>query len=161
MKFALVFLTLAALVSATPVDLDERDALALDVDVAERDPIGLASFELDERDAEAFDDDDLMARDAEAEAEFEELVARREGTGYANPPKGKGLKCREGPTSSNKRLKTYGKGHVLKIKCQTTGQSVRGNTIWNKINVRLAKDCYVPDAYTRTGHKRIPGVPLC
>lgn len=137
MKFAVGFISLFALVSATPIEVDER--------------------------APAVDDaNDLVAKSADpAEAEYQNLGARNYPA-TANPgPGGVTLKCRTGPSIYHDIRAEYSAGESIEIVCQTAGQSISGNEVWNRIHRTLAFDCYVSDFYTKTGHKWIPGVPRC
>lgn len=116
MKFSLIFLSLASLVVANPVDVDERDV---------------------------------------------SIEARREFVATAKPPEGVTLKCRKGPATSYEERTTFDRGEDITIKCQTSGEDINGNAIWNKIDRTLAFDCYVSDYYTSTGFTWIPEVPRC
>jgi len=57
------------------------------------------------------------------------------------------LNCRKSPTTSAAVVRTYPKGHDIKITCQTTGPSVNGENIWDK----TSDGCYVADYYVKTG----------
>jgi hypothetical protein len=65
----------------------------------------------------------------------------------AYPIKSNTLNCRSGPSTGNKIVKTYNKGTDIKISCQTTGDSVSGNNLWDKTQ----DGCYVSDYYVKTG----------
>jgi hypothetical protein len=65
----------------------------------------------------------------------------------AYPITGNNVNCRTGPGTSYKTVKTYKKGANVKLTCQTTGQSINGNNIWDK----TTDGCYVADFYVRTG----------
>lgn len=57
------------------------------------------------------------------------------------------LKCRSGPGTSNKVIKTYAKGTDLKLTCQIKGEVIDGNALWDK----TSDNCYVSDRYVKTG----------
>lgn len=57
------------------------------------------------------------------------------------------LSCRTGPGTSYKIVKYYSKNHDVKISCQTNGDSVKGNNIWDK----TSDGCYAADYYIKTG----------
>lgn len=58
-----------------------------------------------------------------------------------------GVNCRSGPGTSNKSVKTYAKGTDVKISCQQAGESIFGNSLWDK----TSDGCYVSDYYVKTG----------
>ncbi|CDM36872.1 hypothetical protein DTO013E5_2979 [Penicillium roqueforti] len=55
--------------------------------------------------------------------------------------------CRTGPSTSNAVVTTYKKGADVKITCQTYGENIQGNSIWDK----TSDGCYVADYYVKTG----------
>lgn len=63
------------------------------------------------------------------------------------PITGNNVNCRSGPGTSHSSVKTYKKGHKVKLTCQTSGTSVFGNNIWGK----TSDGCYVADYYVKTG----------
>jgi hypothetical protein len=65
----------------------------------------------------------------------------------AYPITGSSVNCRSGPGTSFKSVKTYSKGHSVKLSCQTYGESIFGNSIWDK----TSDGCYVADYYVKTG----------
>ncbi|OAQ73154.1 NlpC/P60-like cell-wall peptidase [Pochonia chlamydosporia 170] len=65
----------------------------------------------------------------------------------AYPITGNDVNCRSGPSTSDKVVRTYKKGEDVKLSCQTTGESVSGNNIWDKTQ----HGCYVSDYYVKTG----------
>ncbi|AEO64624.1 97b6b99d-9902-4e66-a834-a03f2d8294e9 [Thermothielavioides terrestris] len=65
----------------------------------------------------------------------------------AYPIKGDGVNCRTGPGTSYKVVKSYAKGVDVKITCQTHGESINGDTLWDK----TSDGCYVADYYVKTG----------
>jgi len=70
-----------------------------------------------------------------------------------------GLNVRDTPTVSGTRVGWLPEGAKVTIVCQTTGDTVQGNDVWDKLD---EPDGYVADAYMKTGHADlIPGVPIC
>ncbi|EAQ88979.1 predicted protein [Chaetomium globosum CBS 148.51] len=65
----------------------------------------------------------------------------------AYPITGNDVNCRSGPDTSYKSVKTYKKGADVKLTCQTYGESINGNAIWDK----TSDGCYVSDYYVKTG----------
>lgn len=65
----------------------------------------------------------------------------------AYPITGNDVNCRSGPGTSYKAVKSYKKGADVKISCQTHGESINGNTLWDKTQ----DGCYVADYYVKTG----------
>lgn len=65
----------------------------------------------------------------------------------AYPITGTTVNCRSGPSTSAKIIKSYKKGDDVKISCQTTGETISGNSIWDK----TSDNCYVADYYVKTG----------
>ncbi|KAH6975807.1 CHAP domain-containing protein [Ilyonectria destructans] len=57
------------------------------------------------------------------------------------------LNCRSGPGTAFAVKKTYKKGQDVSITCQTPGDNVSGNSIWDK----TSDGCYVSDHYVKTG----------
>jgi surface antigen len=57
------------------------------------------------------------------------------------------LHCRSKPSTSSSIVKTYTGSADIKLTCQTYGDDINGNNIWDK-----TKDgCYVADYYVKTG----------
>lgn len=48
------------------------------------------------------------------------------------PIKTNGVNCRSGPSTKNKVVRQYNEGDKVTLDCQTEGQSIDGNTIWDK-----------------------------
>ncbi|KAK4117078.1 hypothetical protein N656DRAFT_773087 [Canariomyces notabilis] len=65
----------------------------------------------------------------------------------AYPITGDVVNCRDGPGTSHKVIKTYKQGTDVKITCQTYGENISGNSIWDK----TSDNCYVSDYYVKTG----------
>lgn len=112
------------------------------------------------------------ARDGHVEPNARDLAGRsaaaapvdlkkRDFQGIANPTYGTLLRCREHPNLQSDYWATYTAGTKFMIKCQTTGKTIKGNNIWNRVNRPFRFDCWVPDYYTKTGYTWIPGVPRC
>ncbi|KAA8905678.1 CHAP domain-containing protein [Sphaerosporella brunnea] len=57
------------------------------------------------------------------------------------------LHCRASPSTTSKIVKTYTGSADIKISCQTYGESIKGNRIWDK----TSDGCYVADYYVKTG----------
>lgn len=60
---------------------------------------------------------------------------------------GSELNCRTGPSTNDAVVTTYHEGADVKITCQTYGEDVKGNSIWDK----TSDGCYVTDYYVKTG----------
>src|SRR3954451_8889147 len=58
-----------------------------------------------------------------------------------------GVTCRKGPSTTEAVVKTYDQGVDVKISCQTYGENIQGNAIWDK----TSDGCYVSDYYVKTG----------
>ncbi|OJJ55399.1 hypothetical protein ASPSYDRAFT_48601 [Aspergillus sydowii CBS 593.65] len=58
-----------------------------------------------------------------------------------------GLNCRKGASTSDASVTTYDNGEDVNITCQTNGESIQGNTLWDKTE----DGCYVSDFYVKTG----------
>ncbi|KAK3994427.1 hypothetical protein QBC44DRAFT_391682 [Cladorrhinum sp. PSN332] len=65
----------------------------------------------------------------------------------AYPITGDAVNCRKGPGTSYDVVKTYKKSTDVKLTCQTNGENINGNTLWDK----TTDGCYVSDYYVRTG----------
>lgn len=66
------------------------------------------------------------------------------------------LHCRSSPSTSGKIVKDYPKGTKIKLSCYSRGQSIGGNTIWDK----TTDGCFVADYYVTTGTTN-PVVAAC
>ncbi len=75
------------------------------------------------------------------------LVATAISSVAAYPIKADGVNCRSGPGTSYKVVKTYAKGHDVKLTCQAYGESINGDSLWDK----TTDGCYVADYYVKTG----------
>lgn len=75
----------------------------------------------------------------------------------AYPIKGDGVRCRSGPGTSYKIVKSYNKGADVKITCQAYGENISGDNIWDK----TSDGCYVSDYYVKTGTTRLANTPIC
>ncbi|KAJ6150345.1 hypothetical protein N7471_001544 [Penicillium samsonianum] len=60
---------------------------------------------------------------------------------------GSEVNCRTGASTKDAVVTTYHKGDDVKISCQTYGEDVNGNSIWDK----TSDGCYVTDYYVKTG----------
>lgn len=65
----------------------------------------------------------------------------------AYPISGDNVNCRSGPGTSYSVVKTYKKGVDVKLTCQTHGENINGDTLWDK----TTDGCYVADYYVKTG----------
>jgi hypothetical protein len=65
----------------------------------------------------------------------------------AYPITGTSVNCRSSPSTSGKIVKTYQKNNDVSISCQTVGETISGNSIWDKTQ----DGCYVADYYVKTG----------
>lgn len=63
------------------------------------------------------------------------------------PITGNTVNCRSGPGTSYPIAKTYSKGNSVTLTCQTPGEKINGNAIWDL----TADNCYVTDFYLKTG----------
>ncbi|KAI9472847.1 CHAP domain-containing protein [Coemansia mojavensis] len=57
------------------------------------------------------------------------------------------VNCRSGPGTSYKSVKSYTTKDNIKLTCQTSGQNIKGNTLWGK----TTDGCYIADYYLHTG----------
>jgi uncharacterized protein YraI len=71
----------------------------------------------------------------------------------AYPITGDEVNCRTGPSTSDEVVTTYPKGEDVDISCQTFGDDVNGNNIWDKTQ----DGCYVADYYVKTGSDSMVG----
>ncbi|KAL4893614.1 hypothetical protein BDV59DRAFT_201784 [Aspergillus ambiguus] len=60
---------------------------------------------------------------------------------------GDDVNCRSGPGTSYDSIKKYTKGSDVTVTCQSPGESIFGNSLWDK----TADGCYVADYYVKTG----------
>ncbi len=75
------------------------------------------------------------------------LLATAISSVAAYPIKADSVNCRSGPGTSYKVVKTYAKGVDVKLSCQARGESINGDTLWDK----TTDGCYVADYYVKTG----------
>ena len=75
------------------------------------------------------------------------LLATAISSVAAYPIKADGVNCRSGPGTSYKVVKTYAKGHDVKLTCQAYGENINGDSLWDK----TTDGCYVADYYVKTG----------
>ncbi|KAG6977883.1 protein YraJ [Fusarium oxysporum f. sp. conglutinans] len=66
---------------------------------------------------------------------------------HSYPVTSDNLNCRSGPGTAFAIKKSYKKGQDVTITCQTQGDNVEGNSIWDK----TSDGCYVADKYVKTG----------
>ncbi|ORX69391.1 CHAP-domain-containing protein [Linderina pennispora] len=57
------------------------------------------------------------------------------------------VNCRSSPGTSGEVVKTYAKDTEVEISCQISGDTVKGNALWDKTQ----DGCYVSDYYIKTG----------
>ncbi|KAJ2850514.1 hypothetical protein IWW36_001832 [Coemansia brasiliensis] len=57
------------------------------------------------------------------------------------------VNCRSGPGTNYKAVKAYTTKDNIKLTCQTSGQSIKGNALWDK----TTDNCYISDYYLHTG----------
>src|SRR5436190_2232455 len=57
------------------------------------------------------------------------------------------VNCRSGPSTSYSVVRTYSRGTYVKLQCQTEGESINGDALWDKTDA----GCYVADYYVQTG----------
>lgn len=69
------------------------------------------------------------------------------GSGAGYPIKDSDVNCRTGPGTSFGVVKQYQKGQKVELTCQTTGENVQGDSLWDK----TTDGCYVADYYVQTG----------
>jgi uncharacterized protein YraI len=74
-------------------------------------------------------------------------LAAAVSTVAAYPIKADGVNCRSGPGTSYSAVKTYNQGVDVKLTCQTYGEVIFGNSLWDK----TSDGCYVSDYYVQTG----------
>lgn len=65
----------------------------------------------------------------------------------AYPIKGSNVNCRSGPGTNFPVVKQYQLGQNVQVTCQARGESVSGDTLWDK----TSDGCYVADWYVQTG----------
>lgn len=72
---------------------------------------------------------------------------------------GVGLRARSAPNTSSGIIRTLPEGATIDISCQTTGETIRGSAIWD----RLSDGTYISDFYTTTPVYAAysPGIPVC
>ena len=62
------------------------------------------------------------------------------------PINGNNVNCRSGPSTSSGVVRQYNKGDQVTLSCQTRGESINGDTLWDKTSA----GCYVADWYVQT-----------
>ncbi|CEJ81597.1 hypothetical protein VHEMI01717 [[Torrubiella] hemipterigena] len=62
------------------------------------------------------------------------------------PINGDGVNCRSGPGTGYAVQRSYNKGNMVTLTCQTNGESVNGDSLWDK----TTDGCYVADWYVQT-----------
>lgn len=72
---------------------------------------------------------------------------------------GVGLRARSASNTSSSIIRTLPEGAAIDIICQTTGETIRGSAIWDK----LSDGTYISDFYTTTPVYAAysPGLPVC
>lgn len=65
----------------------------------------------------------------------------------AYPITADGVNCRSGPSTSDSVITAYSTGMDVDVTCQIYGESIFGNSIWDK----TSDGCYVSDYYVQTG----------
>ncbi|CEJ91537.1 hypothetical protein VHEMI07239 [[Torrubiella] hemipterigena] len=59
---------------------------------------------------------------------------------------GDNVNCRSGPNTGSSIVRTYNKGHDVTLTCQTHGESINNDSLWDK----TTDGCYVADWYVET-----------
>ncbi|KAJ2642554.1 hypothetical protein GGF44_001604 [Coemansia sp. RSA 1694] len=57
------------------------------------------------------------------------------------------VNCRSSPNTSGSVVRTYKANDDVSLACQTLGENIKGNTLWDK----TTHGCYVADYYVKTG----------
>ncbi|KAJ1957387.1 hypothetical protein GGI12_005040, partial [Dipsacomyces acuminosporus] len=57
------------------------------------------------------------------------------------------VNCRAGPGTNHRVVKSYRRGQNVNLSCQTPGQNINGNAIWDK----TTDGCFVADYFVLTG----------
>ncbi|KAJ2851891.1 hypothetical protein IWW36_000664 [Coemansia brasiliensis] len=57
------------------------------------------------------------------------------------------VNCRSGPGTNYEVIKTYTTEDDISLKCQASGEVIKGNTLWDK----TTDGCYISDYYLHTG----------
>lgn len=72
---------------------------------------------------------------------------------------GVGLNARSAPNTGSSIIRKIPEGGAIDISCQTTGETIRGSAIWDK----LSDGSYISDFYTTTPVYAAysPGIPVC
>ncbi|KAJ5102278.1 NlpC/P60-like cell-wall peptidase [Penicillium alfredii] len=65
----------------------------------------------------------------------------------AYPIEADSVHCRSGPGTNHEVVKSYKKGEDIKVTCQTAGEDINGDKLWDK----TSDNCYVADYYVKTG----------
>lgn len=97
---------------------------------------------------------DAEGRSADAVDE-RAIQARRRGNVVATikpPPDSETVNCRKGTDTSSEIETTFKRGDEVEIKYQAKGQTIGQNEVWDRIDRRWAKDCFITDYYVYTGY---------
>ncbi|KAK4459448.1 hypothetical protein QBC42DRAFT_207960 [Cladorrhinum samala] len=70
---------------------------------------------------------------------------------------GDNVNCRKGPSTAFEAARTYPLSTDVNLTCQTRGQDIFGNTLWDK----TTDGCYVSDYYVDTGPSDVPVAEEC
>ncbi|KAJ1811878.1 hypothetical protein LPJ75_003930, partial [Coemansia sp. RSA 2598] len=57
------------------------------------------------------------------------------------------VNCRSSPSTGGKVVRTYTTKDNISLTCQTSGENIKGNTLWDK----TTHGCYISDYYLKTG----------
>ncbi|KAK3181459.1 hypothetical protein K4F52_007169 [Lecanicillium sp. MT-2017a] len=68
------------------------------------------------------------------------------GGGKTYPINGDNVNCRPGPGTGSGVVRQYNKGDKVTLTCQTNGESIHGDSLWDK----TTDGCYVADWYVQT-----------
>lgn len=68
-------------------------------------------------------------------------------TAHAYPITEDNVKCRDGPSTSHAIVRAYPLGTDVTLLCQTPGEVIFGNSLWDK----TTDGCFVTDYYVKTG----------
>lgn len=75
---------------------------------------------------------------------FISLVASVSANPY--PINADGVNCRDGTSTGARVVRTYNKGHMVTLTCQAYGESINGDSLWDK----TSDGCFVSDWYVQT-----------
>jgi len=71
---------------------------------------------------------------------------------YKNYPTKEEVNCRDEPKTGSKVVGTWKKGALIGVQCQTRGQNINGNNLWDfVISPNGRTMCWVSDYYVKTG----------